>query len=94
MTGVIAGLREGEHFYDRTTPSGSWTFSGTKGLEVTQRFDSEHIDFTWIYAYPETLGEVELELWSKRTELEPGESLTLAQQIEISPLEPKQAPVP
>jgi hypothetical protein len=85
MTGVIAGMREGEHFYDQSAPAGSWTFSGTKGLQVTQRFDNEDIDSAWVYAFPETLGEVELELWAKRRELGPGESLTLRHQIEVRP---------
>ncbi len=85
MSGVIAGLREGERFYDRDAPDGSWTFSGSKGFEVTQRFDSRDIDFTWIYAYPETLGAVELELWAKRRDLAPGESFTLRHEIEVRP---------
>ena len=85
MTSVIEALREGEHFYDLRAPEGEWTFSGTKGLEVTQRFDNDQIDFTWIYSYPETLGEVEIELWAPRTELAPGESVTIEQEIEIRP---------
>jgi len=85
MTGVIAGLREGEHFYDRDAPDGSWTFSGSKGFEVTQHFDNEDIDYTWIYSYPETLGEVELELWARKRELAPGETITLRHQIEVRP---------
>lgn len=83
MTRVIAGMREGLHFYDQATPNGKWTFSGSKGLEVEQRFDNSEIDFAWIYAYPESLGEVELELWSKRTMLQPGESISINQDIEI-----------
>ncbi len=83
MAGVIAGMREGEHFYDQDAPAGSWTFSGTKGLRLTQSFDNDQIDSTWIYSYPETLGEVEVELWSPRTEIGPGESTTLRQAIEI-----------
>jgi len=88
MTGVVAGMREGEHFYDQDAPAGSWTFSGSSGLQLTQRFDPEAMDYTWIYAYPETLGEVELELWAKRRELAPGESVTLSQQIEVRPAAP------
>ena len=87
MAGVIAGMREGEHFYDQDAPAGSWTFSGTKGLRLTQSFDNDQIDSTWIYSYPETLGEVEVELWSPRIELGPGESTTLRQDIEIRPVE-------
>ena len=87
MTGIIAGMREGEHFYDQDAPAGSWTFSGTKGLRLTQSFDNDQIDSTWIYSYPATLGEVEVELWTPRTELGPGESTTLRQEIEIRSVE-------
>jgi hypothetical protein len=85
MTGVITGLREGEHYYGQNAPDGAWTLSGTKGLEVIQRFDNEHIDFTWLYAYPDTLGELELELWAPRAELGPCESVTLSHEIEVRP---------
>jgi hypothetical protein len=88
MTGVIAGMREGEHFYDQDVPDGSWTFSGSKGLQVTMRFDNAEVDATWIYSFPETLGEVELEIWAQRRELGPGESVTLKQEIEIGPAAP------
>ena len=87
MAGVIAGLREGEHFYAENAPRGAWTFSGSKGLEVTQRFDSEALDYTWLVAYPDTLNELEVELWAKRRTLGPGESLELAQEIEVRPAE-------
>ena len=87
MAGVIAGQREGEHYYALDAPDGEWAFSGTKGLEVTHRFDNEEIDFTWLYAYPETLGEVELEIWSPRRTLAPGESATMTQELEVRPVE-------
>lgn len=87
MTDVIAGLREGVHFYDQDAPAGTWTFSGTKGLELIQRFDSAALDFAWIYAYPETLGEVEVELWAPRVVLNPGESITFTQELEIRPVQ-------
>jgi len=86
MTGIIAGLREGTHFYADDAPEGSWTFSGSKGLEVTQSFDNEQVDFTWAYAYPETLGELEIEVWSPKTTLGPGESMTLEHDIEVRPV--------
>jgi len=83
MTGIIAGLREGEHFYDQQAPHGCWTFSGTKGIEVTQRFDDEAIDYGWLYAYPETQGELEVEIWARRVDLGPGESFTFRQSVEV-----------
>ena len=83
MTGVIAGLREGRHFYDQDVPEGNWAFSGTKGLRLTQRFNNEEIDQAWLYAYPDTLNELEIELWANRQTLNPGESVSLQQEIEV-----------
>lgn len=83
MTEVIAGLREGKHFYDQDVPADSWTFSGTKGLKVIQGFDNQEIDQTWLYAYPDTLNELEIELWAHRVTLEPGESVSLEQSVEV-----------
>lgn len=84
MTEIIAGLREGEYFRSQDTPNGSWAFTGNKGLELIQRFNSDQIDHTWLYAYPEDLGELEVELWAKRVVLMPGQSVTMEQEIEIS----------
>jgi hypothetical protein len=86
MTEIIAGLRQGEHFYDQNAPAGTWTLSGSKGLQATQTFDPESVDFTWLYAYPEDLGELEVEVWLKRKVVEPGQSVTLRQQIEVRPI--------
>lgn len=87
MTDIIAALREGEYYYDQDRPRGSWTFIGTKGLQVTQSFDNDVMDFTWLYAYPDYLGELEVELWAKRKVLGPGESVTISQDIEVKPTE-------
>ena len=83
MTRVIQGMREGVHYYLDDTPDGSWTFSGSKGIEVTQRLRNAEVEYTWLYAYPESLNELEVEVWAKRAELAPGESVTLHQEIEI-----------
>lgn len=83
MDGIIAGLREGEHFYDRQAPKDAWTFTGSKGLRLTQRFDNKQLDFAWLYAYPEDMGELEVELWSPQKILKPGESISLEQSLEI-----------
>jgi len=85
MAKVLAGMREGQHYYSQNAPKGEWTLSGTKGLQLTQRFDTDQIDFTWLYAYPDSLGELEVELWAKRTMLGPGESTTLTQELEVKP---------
>ncbi len=85
MTQIIAGLREGEHYYDENAPAGEWTLSGTKGLAVTQRWDPKLVDFAWLYAYPDYLRQLEAEIWLKRKTLGPNESLTFEQTLEIRP---------
>ncbi len=85
MAPVIAGLREGKHYYDQEAPAGEWIFSGTKGLDVTWRFDNDEVDFTWVYAYPEELQSLEVEVWSPRALLEPGAELVLHHELEIRP---------
>ena len=83
MTATIAGMREGRHFYDQDAPAGTWTFSGTKGLKVTQTFDDAGTDSTWVYAYPETLNEVEVEVWAKARTLQPGESMAVTRDLRV-----------
>ncbi|MCP4641823.1 MAG: DUF4838 domain-containing protein [bacterium] len=83
MRPIIAGLREGEHYYDENAPKGSWTFTGTKGLKVVQRFDDAQVDFAWLYAYPEYLNDLEAEVWMKKTILQPGESTSMSIQLEV-----------
>ncbi len=83
---VIDALREGVHFYGLETPSGSWVFSGTKGVKLVQKFSNDEIDSTWLYAYPETLDELEVELWSHRVTLGPGQSVSLQYELEITPV--------
>ena len=85
MPSIIPGFREGERYLKENVPAGSWTFSGTKGLEVTQRFDESQMDFAWLYAYPDYLGELELELWAKPVVIEPGASMAFRQEIEVRP---------
>jgi hypothetical protein len=85
MAPIIEGFREGEHYYDRDAPAGSWTLTGSKGLQFTQTFDPAAVDFTWLYAYPEYLGQLDAEVWLKRKVLEPGQSVTLRQSIEVRP---------
>jgi len=82
---VIAGMRQGEHFYDQSAPAGEWSFSGTKGLTVTYRFDDDAVEHTWLYAYPERDQELEMEVFAKAVELAPGESMTFDTEIEIRP---------
>ena len=76
--------QDGKHYYDQKTPRDAWTFSGTKGLNVTQRFTNEQVDFAWVYAYPDYLGQLDTELWSDRVVLEAGEALDLSYEIEVS----------
>lgn len=83
MTDIIAGLREGERYYRESCPDDSWSFTGPKGLNVTQRFDNSAVDFTCLCAYPSDLNELEVELWSKKVTLAPGESITLKHSLEV-----------
>lgn len=83
MPPIIAGLREGEHYLDQKAPKGSWTLSGAKGLEVTQRFDDAQVDFTWLYAFPAVLNDLEAEVWAKPVTVAPGETHTFAHELEI-----------
>ena len=86
MQPIIAGLRQGEHYLDQKAPKGSWTFTGTKGIEVTQTFDDAQLDFAWLYAYPDYLNELEAELWAKPVILAPGESTTFTVAVEVRPV--------
>ena len=83
MVQIIPGLREGERYYREACPAGAWTFTGTDGLTLTQRFDNDQVDFTWLYAYPAYLNELEVELWAKKTVLEPGATATLEHELEV-----------
>jgi hypothetical protein len=84
MKAIIAGLREGEHYLDQNAPKGAWTFTGTKGLKVTQSFDDSRTDFTWLYAYPDYLNELEAEVWAKPATVAPKGSVTFSNRIEIT----------
>ena len=84
MKGIIAGLREGERYLDQNTPGGSWTFTGSKGLKVTQSFDDSQTDFTRVYAYPEDLNDLETEIWAKPMTVGSKESVVFGNRIEIT----------
>ncbi|OQA00931.1 MAG: hypothetical protein BWY71_00563 [Planctomycetes bacterium ADurb.Bin412] len=84
---VIGRLREGMFFAVEEAPEGSWSFTGDKGLRVVQAFDREQVDFTWLCAYPEALGELEVELWAVRRTLGPNESVELRQSITVERIE-------
>lgn len=83
METIVAGLREGEAYRGQNAPNGAWTFRGSKGLQVTQTFDPDQTDFTWLTAYPTDLNELELEIWAKPVTLAPGETATFESAIEI-----------
>jgi hypothetical protein len=88
LPAIIEGHREGVHLRDRAAPAGEWTFTGTKGLRVRQQWDDRHLDFAWLYAYPEDLGQLDAELWLKRRQLDPGETMRFSQTITIEPTRP------
>lgn len=83
LDAAIANYREGAYFLDRNAPDGAWTFTGTKGIEVVQRFDAKNLDFAWVYAYPESLGQLDAELWRERITLAPGEEAALEHSLEV-----------
>jgi len=84
MNKVIAGMREGIHYYDQNAPKGEWTLSGSKGLQVVEKFDDSLVDFAWVYSYPDTLNEVETEIWINNKTLAPGESVIFERSFEIT----------
>lgn len=83
MTQVLAGMREGLHFYEQKAPAGKWTFCGTNGLQVVETFDPNQLDYAWIYSYPEELNEVETELFVSMKTLAKGESIVFERRFEI-----------
>lgn len=83
MTSIIAGLREGEYYRSQNAPKDGWTFTGSKNLSLIHRFKNEQIDYAWLYAYPEELGELEVEIWAKSAILHSNEKIELYQEIEI-----------
>jgi hypothetical protein len=85
LTQAIYGLREGQRFYDLDAPAGEWTFSGAKGLTLTQSFDDAVIESAWVYAFPVTLGQFDAEIWAAPRDLAPGEAVTLEHDIRVTP---------
>ncbi|MBM4372309.1 MAG: hypothetical protein FJ098_11685, partial [Deltaproteobacteria bacterium] len=85
MATVIAGLREGRHYYDQDAPAGSWTFAGDAGLQVAWSYDDDAVDFTWLYAFPEELQDLEAEVWSHSEVLAPDGEISLHHILEVAP---------
>ncbi|MBX7258657.1 MAG: DUF4838 domain-containing protein [Candidatus Hydrogenedentes bacterium] len=83
MTTILANLREGERFTDQRTPKSEWTLSGTKGLSLTQRFNPDTTEFTFIYGYPADLNDLEVEVQDKPVMVEPGQTHTFKLEYEI-----------
>lgn len=83
MRRVIAELREGQYFRRDDTPDGSWTFTGSKGLAVTQRFDAAQVEAAWLCAYPEDLGEIEAEIAAKPVTAGSGETVAFVQDLDV-----------
>jgi hypothetical protein len=86
MDEVIAGLRTGIQLYKDDRPKGQIRLGGTKGLELIQSFDDSKVESARIFAYPEELNELELELSYRHGPLPPGQSVTVEQKIEIRPI--------
>jgi hypothetical protein len=83
MQGIIDGMREGEHYLDQNAPNGSWTFTGSKNLKLTQSFDDKQLDFAWAYAFPDYLEDFEVEVWAKPVTVQPGQTVSFATIMKI-----------
>ncbi|GMV94191.1 MAG: hypothetical protein AMXMBFR82_39690 [Candidatus Hydrogenedentota bacterium] len=83
MQPIVDGLREGEAYRDQNAPNGVWSFTGSKGLQVTQHFDPNQVDYTWLCAYPASLEVLETEVWAKSVTLPPGETMTFTTALEV-----------
>ncbi len=83
MADVLAGMLEGMRFYDADAPAGAWTFRGTKGLKITQRFEEGAVDFGWLHGYPQEHNELHAELWGMRLKLPAKGTLTFRQSLEV-----------
>ena len=77
MSGVMSTLREGQRLFQKEVPAGSWTFSGTKGVKLTQRFKPAQVERTWLYAHDATYNMVEVEVWA------PGQSIAKNKSVEL-----------
>jgi hypothetical protein len=84
ISDVIPRMREGQYFEAEQRPAGEWAFKGSNGLTVTHRFGAQEIDFARIYAFPEDLGELEVEIWAKRQTGGTGQEVRLAEEIELA----------
>ena len=82
ITEVLAGMREGVHYYSGQVPGGSWSFK-SNGLEVLQSFDSGQVEFGWLHAYPEDLNDLEVELWLFNQEIEGGGRIVFEETIDV-----------
>ena len=83
MNKVIAGMREGERYSDQNAPKDKWTMTDPNGLTVEQSFDDADLDWSWLYAYPDDLNDLEVEVMSKPVELAPGAKRTFSHTVTI-----------
>ncbi len=84
MAPIIANLREGERFTDQGLPNGAWTLTGTKGVSFTQRFNPDTTEFTWIYAHPADINDLEVEVQDTPVMVEPGQSHAFTLEYEVN----------
>ena len=83
MDAVIAGLREGVHYFDQDMPDGSWEVRGGDGLTITQSWAPDEFEFTWLYSYPASLNELEVEIWTPKLAFEENESKVFSQTVTV-----------
>ncbi len=82
MKDIISGMREGVHYYREEAPDGQWRFK-SKGMEVIQSFDGRQVEFVNLYAFPEDLNELEVELWLPVQKIEAGDKIAFEETIEL-----------
>ncbi len=83
MSGVMATMREGKRFFQKEVPAGAWTFSGTKGVKLTQRFKPAQVERTWLYGYDKDFNMVEVEVWAPGQVIAAGKSVELDLELEV-----------
>ncbi len=83
MDAVVAGLREGVHYYEHERPDGAWTISGESGLTVTESWAPDQFEFAWLYAFPAIHNELEVEIWTPRLAFAPGEKRVFSHTVVI-----------
>ncbi len=79
---IISGMREGVHYYQEEVPNGQWHFE-SGGLGVKQSFDGGQVEFVSLHAFPEDMGDLEIELWLPIQKIDTGGKRSFEETIEV-----------